>query len=529
MEIGMYGLDRAGFSPTGTVHRNLGFDALYELGVNDDGSVTAANGALVAFSGEKTGRSPNDKRVVKQPSTEGDVWWGEVNKPMSDAGFARNREIAVDFINQAEHVFLVDGYIGWDPEHQIKVRIVCTRPYHAIFMHNMMIRPTPEQLADFGEPEWWVINAGQAKAESGNDTVTGETSVALDFDRKEFVILGTEYAGEMKKGLFTIMNYLMPKQGIMSMHCSANEAFDGSDTALFFGLSGTGKTTLSADPNRRLIGDDEHGWDHKGVFNYEGGCYAKMINLSAEGEPEIFNAIRRGAIMENVVLNADGSPDFTDTSITQNTRGSYPIEFIDNVELPCVGGHPHNVIFLTCDAFGVLPPVSKLTPAEAQYHFISGYTAKVAGTEEGVTEPKATFSACFGAPFLVWHPFKYAELLAQKCAEHNADIWLVNTGWSGGAYGVGERFSLKYTRAIITAILNGTLRDVPVEREAAFGLWIPESCPGVPTEALHPRETWADKIAYDATAKQLADLFRANFEKYADGCCESVRLASPHA
>jgi phosphoenolpyruvate carboxykinase (ATP) len=449
--------------------------------------------------------------------------------PINDAGFAENRKAGVACVNQAEHVFLVDGYIGWDPEHQLKVRIICTRPYHAMFMRNMMIRPTDAQLAEFGDPDWLIINAGQAEAQPGNDTVASKTSVAIDFDRQEGVILGTEYAGEMKKALFTVMNYLMPRDGIMSMHCSANEAMDGSDTALFFGLSGTGKTTLSADPNRRLIGDDEHGWDHKGVFNYEGGCYAKMINLSAEGEPEIFHAIRRGAVMENVVLNEDGSPDFADVSITQNTRGSYPVEFIDNAEIPCMGGHPHNVVFLTCDAFGVLPPVAKLTADEAQDHFISGYTAKVAGTEEGVTEPEATFSACFGAPFMVWHPFKYAELLTKKCADQQADIWLINTGWTGGGYGSGKRFKLAYTRAIVTAILNGSLAKVETEREPAFGLWIPTSCPGVPDEVLHPRDTWIDKTAYDAAASKLADLFRTNFQQYEAGCADHVRLAGPHS
>ncbi|HCN07180.1 MAG TPA: phosphoenolpyruvate carboxykinase (ATP) [Lentisphaeria bacterium] len=523
-----YNLEELGITPCGRVHRNLTVDEYYELAVVTDNCKTAQTGALVAFSGDKTGRSPADKRVVEQDSTKADVWWGNINKPISDAGFTVNHQSAIAHISSCENIYIVDGFIGWDPDSRIKARVICTRAYHALFMHNMMIRPTADELAAFGQPDWHIFNAGQAESDPNNDTVSSTTSVCLDFERQEQVILGTDYAGEMKKGMFTVMNYILPKRGISSMHCSANESLDGKDVALFFGLSGTGKTTLSADPNRALIGDDEHGWDSKGIFNFEGGCYAKMIDLSQEGEPQIWNAIRKGTVLENVILDADGAADYSDTSITENTRGAYPVEFIDNAKIPCVGDHPTNVIFLTCDAFGVMPPVSRLNAAQAQYHFISGYTAKVAGTEVGVTEPEPMFSACFGGPFLVWHPFKYAELLAEACDKHNASVWLINTGWSGGAYGVGKRFSLKYTRAIVTAILNGSLDDAEFIDEPYFGLAIPTTCNEVPKEMLNPKATWADQDAYDAQAKKLGGLFAKNFEKYAEGCSDDVRAAGPN-
>jgi phosphoenolpyruvate carboxykinase (ATP) len=358
--------------------------------------------------------------------------------------------------------------------------------------------------------------------------MTSQTSIDLSFGEREFVILGSEYAGEMKKGVFTIMNYLMPKQGVLSMHCSATAGKNGGDTSVLFGLSGTGKTTLSADPKRELIGDDEHCWTDEGVFNIEGGCYAKVIDLSKEQEPDIWNAIKFGSVLENVVYEPESHiVDYKDISITENTRGSYPIDDIWNAKIPCVGGHPKNVIFLTCDAFGVLPPVSKLTPAQAMYHFISGYTAKVAGTEVGVKEPSATFSPCFGGPFMVWHPGKYAELLADKLRKHGAQTWLVNTGWSGGAYGVGARMKLKYTRAIVDAIHAGTLHDVPTVEDVVFGLQVPTTCPDVPNEILIPRNTWGDKAAYDEKARRVASLFRDNFKKYEGGVTEEVRGAGP--
>ena len=406
--------------------------------------------------------------------------------------------------------------------------MVCARAYHALFMHNMLIRPTPEQLADFGDPDYVIFNAGAFPANRYTTGMTSTTSVNLNFASHEFVILGTEYAGEMKKGIFTVMNYLMPKKGILSMHCSATESRQDGSSSILFGLSGTGKTTLSADPNRLLIGDDEHCWSDDGIFNIEGGCYAKVIDLSEEQEPDIFRAIRFGAVLENVVFDATSrGVDYGNTSITQNTRGSYPIEYIENAKTPAVGKHPSNVIFLTCDAFGVLPPVAKLTPEQAMYHFISGYTAKVAGTEMGVTEPEATFSPCFGGPFLVWHPTKYAELLAERIRQHHAHVWLVNTGWSGGAFGVGSRMKLGYTRSIVDAIHSGKLAECPTERDPVFGVDVPKTCPGVPDEILVPRNTWKDQAAFDRTAKKLAGLFQENFAKYAESANSDIRAAGP--
>ncbi|MFZ1400888.1 MAG: phosphoenolpyruvate carboxykinase (ATP) [Candidatus Promineifilaceae bacterium] len=487
----------------------------------------ADSGAIMVRSGEKTGRSPSDKRIVKHSDSEQDVWWGSVNVAVDEHTFEINRERAIDYLNTREKLYVVDGFAGWDEKERIKVRIVCTRPYHALFMWNMLIRPTAEELANFGEPDYVVFNAGQFPANRYTMGMTSKTSVDLSFEQQEVVILGTEYAGEMKKGIFTVMNYIMPKKGVLSMHCSANEGKDG-DVSIFFGLSGTGKTTLSADEHRNLIGDDEHCWTDEGVFNIEGGCYAKAIDLSAEKEPEIFGAIKFGTVLENVVYDDyTHEVDFTDTSITQNTRAAYPIEYIPNAKIPCVGGHPSHIILLTADAFGVLPPVSKLTPEQAMYHFISGYTAKVAGTEVGVTEPQATFSACFGAAFMVWHPSKYAELLAEKMAKHGASAWLVNTGWTGGPYGVGSRMKLSYTRAIIDAIHNGALNNVAYETDPIFGLAVPTTCPNVPDELLIPKNTWKDAAAYDAQAQKLANLFIKNFDKYKEGSSEAIINAGP--
>lgn len=510
------------------VIRNAPPARLYEHGLrNEAGTAISSSGALIAMSGEKTGRSPKDKRIVTDPGSKDDVWWGPVNIPLDEHVFMINRERAIDYLNTAEQLYVVDGFAGWDPHHRIKVRVICSRAYHALFMHNMLIRPTHKELASYGEPDYVIFNAGAFSANRYTSGMTSKTSVALHFGRREFVILGTEYAGEMKKGVFTIMHYLMPKRGVLSMHCSANEGHDGN-VSIFFGLSGTGKTTLSADPNRKLIGDDEHCWSEEGVFNIEGGCYAKAINLSPAAEPEIFNAIRFGSVLENVVFERQTRQvDYTDVSITENTRCSYPIEYIPNAKIPCVANHPDHVILLTCDAFGVLPPVSKLTPEQAMYHFISGYTAKVAGTEVGVTEPTATFSACFGAPFLVWHPTKYAEMLAQKLEKHGAQTWLVNTGWTGGAYGTGARMSLDHTRAIIDAIHSGALAEAPTVEDPLFGLAVPTACPGVPHEILVPKNTWADKSAYDKTARKLASLFKENFAQYESKASEAIRGAGP--
>ncbi len=505
------------------VIRNAAPADLYGLALQQDNGAISDVGAMIAMSGKKTGRSPRDKRIVEHPDSQADIWWGSVNIKLDDHTFVINRDRALSYLNTCERIYVMDGFAGWDPKYRVKVRIICSRPYHALFMNNMLIRPTDAELATFGEPDYTIYNAGRFPANRHTSHMTSSTSIDLSFERKEFIILGTEYAGEMKKGIFTIMNYIMPKNGVMSMHCSANEG-DKQDVSLFFGLSGTGKTTLSADPRRNLIGDDEHCWTDDGVFNIEGGCYAKCVNLSAEKEPEIYSAIRFGTVLENVVYDKrTHKVDFDSISITENTRAAYPIEFIPNAKIPCVGGHPKNIIFLTADAFGVLPPVAKLTPAQAMYHFISGYTAKVAGTEEGVTEPEATFSACFGAAFMVWHPSKYAELLAEKIRNHGAQAWLVNTGWSGGQYGVGSRMKLAYTRAIIDAIHNGGLDNVVFAEDPIFGVHVPTTCPNVPAEILTPKNTWADKAAYDATAKKLASLFNQNFEKYkADSSAEIV-------
>ncbi len=515
------------------VLRNADPARLYEEAVRyDETAAVASSGALTIRSGEKTGRSPADKRVVKNPESEGDIWWGPVNIELDEHTFEVNRERAQDYLNTRRRLYVVDGYAGWDPDYRLTVRVICSRPYHALFMHNMLIRPSEEELLGFGEPDFVIYNAGEFPANRQTSHMTSKTSVDLSFENREMVILGTEYAGEMKKGVFTVMHYLMPKQGVLSMHCSANEGeTDGGqdgDVSLFFGLSGTGKTTLSADPRRRLIGDDEHCWSEDGVFNIEGGCYAKAIDLSEEKEPEIYRAIRFGTLLENVAYDERSRQvDFSDTSITQNTRASYPIEYIPNAKIPCVGGHPENIIFLTYDAFGVLPPVARLTPDEAMYHFLSGYTAKVAGTEMGVKEPKATFSACFGAPFLIWPPGKYAEMLSKKMQRHGARAWLVNTGLTGGPYGTGERIDLRHTRAIIDAIHSGALAEAPTEEDPTFGFAVPTACPEVPAELLLPKNTWGDGAAYDRAARDLAERFAENFRQYEAEAPAAAREAGP--
>ena len=512
------------------VHHNPSASVLYEHAIlYEKDAHIALNGALVAYSGTKTGRSPKDKRVVKQNPSENEVWWGPVNIPLDPHAFAINRERARDYLNTRERLYCFDGFAGWDPNYRIKVRVICSRPYHALFIHTMLIRPTKEEVENFGAPDFVIYNAGTFPANRLTAGMGSKTSVDLSLEDKELVILGTEYAGEMKKGVFTMMNYLAPKRGVLSMHCSATADKETGRSSLLFGLSGTGKTTLSADPKRLLIGDDEHCWSDEGIFNIEGGCYAKAINLTPETEPDIFQALRFGAVLENVVLDEDRLVDYRDVSITENTRGAYPIEFIDNAKIPCVAGHPADIIFLTCDAFGVLPPVSSLSPAQAMYHFVSGYTAKVAGTEVGVKEPSATFSPCFGGPFLVWHPNKYAELLAAKMKKHGTRVWLVNTGWSGGAYGTGKRLRLAHTRAIIDAIHGGDLAHAKTQRDPVFGLAVVTECPNVPSEILIPRNTWSDKAAYEATAKKLAGLFSEHFAAYEGGAGADVKAAGPVA
>jgi phosphoenolpyruvate carboxykinase (ATP) len=510
------------------IHRNLPPSELYEHAIRYEKEASIAEkGALVAYSGVKTGRSPKDKRVVNHPDSEADIWWGTVNIPITPETFAINRERAHDYLNICDRLYCFDGFAGWDTKSRIKVRVICSRPYHALFMHTMLIRPTKQELENFGAPDFVIYNAGAFPANRLTAGMGSKTSVDLSLEDKELVILGTEYAGEMKKGVFTVANYFAPKRGILSMHCSATADKQTGRSSLLFGLSGTGKTTLSADPKRYLIGDDEHCWSDEGIFNIEGGCYAKAINLTPENEPDIFQALRFGAVLENVVLDQDHLVDYTNISITENTRGAYPIEFIQNAKIPCVAGHPTDIVFLTCDAFGVLPPVSSLSPAQAMYHFISGYTAKVAGTEIGVKEPSATFSACFGGPFLMWHPNKYAEMLAAKMKQHGTRVWLVNTGWSGGAYGTGKRIKLANTRAIIDAIHNGALVKAKTQCDPVFGFDVVSECPNVPAEILIPRNVWADKTAFDATAKKLAGLFTKNFTAYEGGVSAEVNAAGP--
>ncbi|KAJ3129174.1 Protein kinase C-like 1 [Physocladia obscura] len=514
---------------TKPIIRNASTPVLYEEALkHEPGSAVTSSGALALNSGTKKGRSPSDKRIVYEPSSEDNVWWGPVNIKMSENSFMVNRERAIDYLNTRDRLYVFDGFAGWDPKYRIKVRIVCARAYHALFMKNMLINPTDEELKNFGEPDFTVFNAGEFPANRYTTGMTSTTSVAVNFDRKEMVILGTQYAGEMKKGIFTVMHYLMPKAGVLSLHSSANEGPNG-DVSLFFGLSGTGKTTLSADPKRALIGDDEHCWSADGIFNIEAGCYAKCVDLSADTEPEIFNAIRFGSVVENVVYNPHTRViDFTDTSLTENTRVAYPLTYIPNAKVPAIGNHPKNIILLTCDAFGVLPPVSKLTPAQVSYHFISGYTAKVAGTEDGVTEPTATFSSCFGAPFLVWHPTKYAAMLAEKMKEHSANAWLINTGWNGGAYGTGKRISLKYSRAILNAIHSGELENAEYENYPIFNLAIPKKCSGVPDEVLNPKLSWTGSAeSYQETAEKLAKLFVKNFAIYSTKAAKAVIQAGP--
>ncbi|MBS1719635.1 MAG: phosphoenolpyruvate carboxykinase (ATP) [Armatimonadetes bacterium] len=489
---------------------NLSVDELIEIALKEDEAVLASNGALVCRSGKFTGRTPKDKYVVVDEQTEANVWWDN-NARMDADTFAKVRDDVRSYA-EGKKLYVIDTFGGADPKHRIAVRFIVERPYHALFIKQLLIRPTAEELANF-TPEWTVVDMGKLNLDPAKLGIRSEACIALNMGEKQVLIAGTQYAGEMKKSVFTIMNYLLPLKGVMSMHCSANIGAEG-DTALFFGLSGTGKTTLSADPERMLIGDDEHGWTDEGTFNVEGGCYAKCVKLSKEGEPEIWNAIRRGAVLENVVLKADGTPDYDDVSITENTRAAYPLEHIENAVHPSVGGHPKNIVFLTCDALGVLPPIARLSKEEAMRTFLNGYTAKVAGTEAGVTEPSVTFSTCFGAPFLPLRPKVYAELLGKKIDEHQSKVWLINTGWTGGPYGVGHRMKLSHTRAMIHAAFNGLLDDVEFVQDPIFGLSIPTECPGVPSEVLSPRSTWADAEAYDAKAGELRDMFQKNYEKF---------------
>ena len=516
-----------GIEPAGAVHWNLSSAVLFEAAIRRGEGQTLATGPFAAITTPHTGRSPNDKFVVKEPSSEGAVWWGKVNRPMEVQHFERLRRDVQAYLSEQDDLFVQDVFTGADPARRVPVRFVTTHAWSAMFVHNMFLQPSPEELAAF-EPAWTVLHAPVMPADPGAHGTRSSTAIVLNFAEQNVVIAGTKYAGEIKKSMFTVLNYVYPKQGVLSMHCSANVG-DTGDVAIFFGLSGTGKTTLSADSSRALIGDDEHGWSDEGVFNFEGGCYAKVIRLSPEGEPEIYATTKMfGTILENVVVDpTTRKVDLDDDSITENTRGSYPIHFIPNHLPEGRAGHPQNILFLTADAFGVLPPLAKLSPEQAMYHFLSGYTAKVAGTECGITEPQATFSACFGAPFLPLHPGVYAQMLGERIAKHGVQCWLVNTGWTGGPYGEGRRINLSHTRSMVHAILDGSLRDVPTRPHAVFGIEIPREVPGVPTEVLDPRSTWADPERYDAQAKKLAQMFQDNFEKYADQVSDEVRRSGP--
>jgi phosphoenolpyruvate carboxykinase (ATP) len=520
-------LQELGFSANTGLHYQLSPSELVEQTVLRGQGVLNDTGALCIQTGEFTGRSPKDKFIVKDAVTENSVDWNNFNIPIEEKYFHQLKKKLLDYLGAKEEVWIRDAYACADPAYRLNIRVVNENPWSNLFAHNMFLRPEENELENF-EPEWHIIQAPGFKADPSVDGTRQHNFAVLSFTHKTILIGGTGYTGEIKKGIFSVLNYILPHdKNVLSMHCSANMGNKG-DTAVFFGLSGTGKTTLSADPNRKLIGDDEHGWTNDSVFNFEGGCYAKTIDLSEEKEPEIFNAIRPGALVENIHFFAGKRQiDFSSKAITENTRVSYPLDFISNALEPAIGGLPKNIFFLTCDAYGVLPPVSKLSPGQAMYQFISGYTAKVAGTEAGVTEPKSTFSACFGAPFLPLHPGKYAAMLGEKMKKNQVNVWMINTGWSGGPYGIGHRMKLSYTRAMITAALEGKLEAVNYEAHPVFGMMIPVNCPGVPAEILNPRSTWADTAAYDAKSKDLAKQFVQNFEKYASGVSEEILQAAP--
>jgi phosphoenolpyruvate carboxykinase (ATP) len=521
-------LERHGLHLTGTAYWNIAPAALYEEALRRGEGTVAAGGPLCVITKPHTGRSPGDKFVVKEPASETTVWWGNVNQPFEPGNFDVLHAAMLQHL-ETQDLFVRDLFAGADPAYRLSVRFITPRAWSALFVNNMFVRPHAAELASF-EPGFTVLHAPEFQADAAKHGTKTGTFIIICLSKKLILIGGTRYAGEMKKSIFTIMNYLLPDRAVLPMHCSANVGPNG-DTAIFFGLSGTGKTTLSADPERGLIGDDEHGWSEQGVFNFEGGCYAKVIRLSPKGEPEIYATTRRfGTVLENVVLDPTTRQlDLDSQAITENTRACYPIDYISNYVPSGASGHPSNVVFLTADAFGVLPPIAKLTADQAMYHFLSGYTAKVAGTERGVTEPKETFSTCFGAPFLPRPPALYAEMLGKRIASHTVDVWLVNTGWTGGAYGVGTRMNLAWTRAMLRAALSGALARAKFAPDPVFGVMVPESVPDVPANVLKPRDTWADTAAYDAQAKKLAGLFRTNFEKYAAGVPQSVRDAGPKA
>lgn len=503
----------------------LSVPQLVEKVLNRNEGELSSTGAVKAETGKYTGRSPKDKYIVEEASTKEKIDWNS-NQSISEENFLNLYNKVISYLKEKDELFVFKGFAGADKKHRLPIQVVNEYAWHNLFVHQLFIRPTEEELEGH-DAQFTVITAPTFKADPAVDGTASETFIIISFEHKTVLIGGTEYAGEMKKSIFSIMNFLLPEQNILSMHCSSNVGREG-DVALFFGLSGTGKTTLSADPNRKLIGDDEHGWSSSGVFNIEGGCYAKCIDLTREKEPQIFDAIRFGAVLENVVLHPETRvANYEDKSLTENTRAAYPMEAIDNIVLPSLAGHPNTIIFLTADAFGVLPPISKLTKEQAMYHFLSGYTSKLAGTERGVTSPETTFSTCFGSPFLPLPATVYAEMLGKKIDEHNANVFLVNTGWTGGEYGVGSRMKLAYTRAMVQAALEGDLNKIETVKDAIFGLEIPEHVPGVPDDVLQPNKTWADQAAYEAKAKELAAAFRKNFEKFENVSKEIKELGGP--
>lgn len=521
------GLDNHGLYNLNDIYWNLPTPRLIEQAIVRREGQLSHLGPLVVRTGHHTGRSANDKFIVDEPSVSSEIWWGEINRPISEEAFDGIHQRMVNYL-QNRDVYVQDCFVGADKRHRMPIRVITEYAWHSLFARNVFIMATDEELA-VHQPEFTVIDAPRFHSDPDVDGTRCETFIVVNFAKKLVLIGGTSYAGEIKKSIFSVMNYLMPFHNVLPMHCSANIRDDGR-TALFFGLSGTGKTTLSADASRTLIGDDEHGWSEHGVFNFEGGCYAKMINLSPENEPEIYSTtVRFGTVLENVGMDAAARRlNLDDGSLTENTRGAYHISAIPNATLEGEGGHPKEILFLTADAFGVLPPVSRLTTAQAMYHFISGYTARVAGTEKGVTEPTPVFSACYGEPFMPLHPDRYAELLGQRLEEHGSTVWLINTGWTGGPYGVGERISIPYTRAMVNAVLDEKLDDVPMRKDPIFGFEIPLHVPGVPDEVLFPRDTWTDKDAYDAQERRLARMFKENFKKFADQATEEILAASPN-
>ena len=524
-----HGLELHGIHNIDIAHWNLGEAALYEEAICRHEGLLSVGGPLVVRTGHHTGRSPNDKFIVDEASSRDDIWWGQVNRPITEDQFASLRRRMLAYL-QNRDLFVQDCYAGADPDYRLRVRVITESAWHNLFARNMFIQPEAAALAEF-EPEFTVIQAPRFHADPAADGTNSEVFIVVSFAQRMVLIGGSSYAGEIKKSVFSILNFLLPARDVLPMHCSANIGPKG-DSAIFFGLSGTGKTTLSADSSRTLVGDDEHGWSNNGVFNFEGGCYAKVIRLSPEAEPEIYATTERfGTVLENVMLDQDTRLlDLDDGALTENTRASYPIGFIPNASADGIAGHPENVVMLTADAFGVLPPISRLSPEQAMYHFLSGYTARVAGTEKGLgNEPQATFSTCFGAPFMPRHPAVYANLLGARIARHGARCWLVNTGWTGGSYGVGERMKIAHTRAMVRAALDGSLAEVGTAADANFGLNIPESCAGVPSEVLDPKNTWADGAAYDHMAREVAKRFEANFKQFEDHVGEEVKAAGIHA